>query len=325
VATGERGGPVRLWPTAGEPNPVSLSEHREAVVDLAFSPDGRLLASLGRRREGAVRFWRPDDRTGPGAWVEAGSVPIDRGLALRFDGSGARLGVLSESQVTIVDVGSVHEALRVPNPHREVLTAFDLSMDGQRLMTAGHDGEVAVHDAGTGAPVRSFSVGRSRRPGPVPRGLTPDTPWAVVVALSGDGARAAAVTIEGTLYVWDVATGRLLFDHADAEAAGPPSGSLRFARDGGLLAPMGDRYGLRHVDPSRKTSRPLTTGARAYHTVAITEDATAFAVLTSSATGSRLHYGVEVWRVVPSPTSRAIEGEQRPAGGGGVAHRGAAG
>jgi hypothetical protein len=119
----------------------------------------------------------------------------------------------------------------------------------------------------------------------------------VVVALSSDGARAAAVTIEGTVYVWDVATGKPLYDHADREAGGPPPGSLRFARDGGLLAPMGDRYGLRHIDAAGR-SRPLPPGPKAYQTVAITDNATAFAVVTSSANGGDLSYGIDVWRVV---------------------------
>ena len=161
-------------------------------------------------------------------------------------------------------------------------------------MTAGHDGEVTVRDAATAAPVRSFSVRRSRRPDPPPRGLEPPEVWAVVVALSSDGSRAAAVTIEGTVYVWDVATGKQLFDHADREAGGPPPGSLRFGRDGGLLAPMGDRYGMRRIDLSRKASRPLTAGPKAYQTVAITDDATAFAVVTPSASEGRLSYAVEV-------------------------------
>jgi len=186
---------------------------------------------------------------------------------------------------------------RVPNPHREVLTAFDLSAAGQRLVTAGHDGEVTVRDAVTTTPVRSFSVRRSRRPGPLARGLEPPEVWAVVVALSSDGARAAAVTIEGTVYVWDVATGKTLFDHADAEAGGPPLGSLRFGRAGGLLAPMVDRYGMRHIAVSAKTSRPLTAGAKAYGTVAINDAATAFAVVSPALSGRWLRYGVEVWRV----------------------------
>jgi len=308
VATGERGGQIQVWATAGEPTSVSLGDYRQAVIDLAFSPDGRLLASLGRHREGALRLWRPDERAGPGAWTEAASLPMGRCLALRFDSSGARLAVLCESEVLIIDVASVQEVLKVPNSHRKVLAAFDLSADGRRLMTAGHDGEVTVWDAATAMPARSFSVGRSRRPGPLPRGLEPPEVWAVVVALSSDGSRAAAVTIEGTVYVWDAATGKQLFDHADAEAGGPPPGSLRFGRDGGLLAPMGDRYGLRHIDVSGKASRPLTSGPKAYQIVAITDDATAFAVVTPSASGGRLSYAVEVWRI--------------RAGGGVLAHRG---
>ena len=292
VATGERGGQIRVWATGGELTPVSLGDYRQAVTDLAFSPGGRVLASLGRHVEGALRLWRFDDR-----WVEAASLPMGRCLALRFDGSGARLAVLCESEVLIVDVASVQEVSRVPNPHREVLTAFDLSADGRRLVTAGHDGEVTVRDAVTATPVRSFSVRQSRRPGPLPRGLEPPEVWAVVVALSGDGARAAAVTIEGTVYVWDVATGNKLFDHADREAGGPPLGSLRFGRDGGLITSLGDRFGMRRIDVSSKASRVVVSAPKAYGTVAISDDATAFAAVTSSVNGGRLSYAVEVWRM----------------------------
>ena len=77
----------------------------------------------------------------------------------------------------------------------------------------------------------------------------------MVVALSPDGSRAAAVTIEGTVYVWDVATGKELLVDAHAEAAGPPAGPMRFAGDRRLLAPTGDRRGMRLFDVSRKTSR----------------------------------------------------------------------
>src|SRR5262249_51142090 len=70
VATGERAGEIRIWPTAGDPTPVTLPSRKETVVDIAFSPDGAFLASLGRAKEGALRLWGR-----PGAeWIEAASL-----------------------------------------------------------------------------------------------------------------------------------------------------------------------------------------------------------------------------------------------------------
>ena len=109
VATGERAGEIRIWPTAGDPTPVFLPSRKETIADLAFSPDGGFLASLGRAKEGALRLWRRPE------WTEAAALPMGRCLALRFDGSGGHLGVLCETEVIIVDVASVQEVLRVPN------------------------------------------------------------------------------------------------------------------------------------------------------------------------------------------------------------------
>jgi WD40 repeat protein len=190
------------------------------------------------------------------------------------------------------------------------MTAFDFSADGRRLLTGGHDGGVTISDAGTGMPLRSFSVARSRRPYPPLPGIDPPEVFAVVAALSSDGARAAVVTIEGTVYVWDVATGKELFDHADKEAGGPPPGSLRFAADGGLLAPAGDRYGMRHIDIARKLSRDLTNGPKTYAAVSITDSGRAFAMVAPSLIASRLTYSVEVWRIdAPRRVTAAATGK----------------
>ena len=295
VATGQRNGPIRLWAAADPKQPIALDGQRQAIVDLAFSPNGSLLASLGRGKESALRLWQPGDRVGARTWVEAAAVPVGRCLALRFDGSGALLAVMCEREVLLVDVATRRESSRLSNPHKEELTAFDLVPDGTKLLTAGHEGDVTVWDALAATPIRTFSVGRSRRPGRPPPGLPAPEVWAVVVALSPDGSRAAVVTIEGTVYVWNTATGAEVL--VDVEAGGPPAGSLRFARDGRLLAPTGDRYGLRLFDVSRKTSRKVTMGGKAYHTVAVTNDATAFAAVTSVLTGSTLTYDVEIWKI----------------------------
>ena len=126
----------------------------------------------------------------------------------------------------------------------------------------------------------------------------------MVVALSADGSRAAAVTLEGTVYVWDVTTGKPLYDHADREAGGPPPGSLRFKGAGTLLGPRGDRYGLRQIDVSARAFRAFPQGPRAYQAVAIADDASAFAVLSPASTTGRLNYVVEVWRIAGNASSR---------------------
>src|SRR5262245_10054409 len=301
AATGERSGQILVWrTTTADKVPTSLGNYRQSIADLAFSPDGHLLASLRRGRENTLRLWRFDEGGASGEWVEAASLLVDRCMALRFDGTGARLAVLCETEVLIVDVALQQVTTRLANPHKEVLTAFDLSADGQRLVTAGHDGGVTVRDIMTDAPVRNFLVRLSRRPYPPPRGVEPPEVWGVVAALSGDGSRVAIVTIEGTVYVWDVGTGRLLFDHADGEAGGPPPGSLRFARDGALLTTTGDRFGMRHIDVTGGESRVLVSAPNAYATVAITDEGTAFAAITSSMGRGTLSYAVEVWKLTPA-------------------------
>src|SRR5438874_958900 len=74
VATGERAGEIRIWPTAGDPTPVSLPSRKETIADVAFSPDGGLLASLGRAKEGTVRLWGRRDAAAE--WTELASLPM---------------------------------------------------------------------------------------------------------------------------------------------------------------------------------------------------------------------------------------------------------
>jgi len=58
---------------------------------------------------------------------------------------------------------------------------------------------------------------------------------------------------------------------------------------------------MRLFDVSRKTSQVVASGSRAYHTVAITGDARAFAAITSLIEGAKLTYGVEVWKIELPP------------------------
>lgn len=59
LASGQQGcnANVLLWDT-GQGQPVfKFEEHDHMVVHLQFSPDDRLLASVGNARDGAMVFW----------------------------------------------------------------------------------------------------------------------------------------------------------------------------------------------------------------------------------------------------------------------------
>ena len=240
--------------------------------------------------------------------LAAAAIPAERCLALRFDAAGTLLGVACETHVMILDVATRRVAVGLPNPHPEPLTAFDLAADGRRAITAGRDGGVTVWDLTTAAPVRQFSVRTSRRKHGPPKGMEADTAWGTAVALTADGRRAAAATIEGSVFVWDLDTGQELLADVDNDATGPPHGALRFTADGRLLAPTGSRAGMRLIDVAQKRSQVVamagTSGTKAFHAVSVTDDATRYAVLTSTLGDRRLAYTVDVWRIAPPAPPR---------------------
>jgi WD40 repeat protein len=300
VATGERSGAIRVWTVDSAPQSIRVGAYRQAVADLAFSPDGALLATIGRSRESTLRLWQDD---GTGEWKERAAIPIGRCIALRFDAAGALLAVACEADVMLLEVPTRRVAASLSNPHPEPLTAFDLAADGRRAITAGHEGGVTVWEVGTAAAVRTFSVRRSRRKHGPPKGMEADTAWAVAVALTADGKQAAAATIEGSIFVWDLDTGAELLADVDNDATGPPHSALRFTADGRLLAPTGDRAGMRLIDVSRRRSQVVSSGAKAFHAVSVAADATRYAALTSTLGDRQLSYAVDVWRFTLPPVS----------------------
>lgn len=203
----------------------SLGEDEDRmIVDLAFSPDGALLASLSTER--TLRLWRFQD----GA-CEAAEV-IDLGdlmpATLSFSPDGTELAVAGATgPVQIWSVGDIERIRTVEAPEGSALGVAHLS-DGSLVVSSLTPTALAVEDP-SGA----------MRPGPPPAAKHP-----YGVNVSPEDVVAVSDETGSIVTVWDV--------HGDQHRDLPPArGSAQcaqWAHDGSGLYAVSRMHGVQHWD-----------------------------------------------------------------------------
>jgi WD40 repeat protein/predicted Ser/Thr protein kinase len=230
----QKPGEVRLYDARTGAEVRTLRGHRAPVLGVAFSPDGRELASASWDQ--TVKVWDPT--TGKELHTLAGHADAVRGVA--FTPVGGRLLAFGGDQgVQVWDPATGREVLRlkgtVGSPVRSAV-----SPDGQALAAADaggeQPGEVTVWDLAAGKPLRTFRG----HVGPV-RDL----------AFSADGSALASAGDDGSVKVWDV----LADPEAHTLAAG--ESGLAFSPDGRCLASGSDDTAVKLWDA--RTGKELGT------------------------------------------------------------------
>jgi WD40 repeat protein/serine/threonine protein kinase len=182
---------IHLWDLQAGAETHALRGHSAGVRALAFSPDGKLLASGGAYPDNTARLW--DVGTGKEMAVLRGHRnEVDAVVfSPRPSGCPTRLATASLDQTARLWDGVTGREIATLQGHRGYVHRVVFRPDGRRLVTGSHDGTLRLWDAATGdllAVLHGHAAAVAGQP-----------------AFSPDGAWLASASEDGTVRLWDMA------------------------------------------------------------------------------------------------------------------------
>lgn len=254
----EEDGSVMIWDVVSGEKALTLAGHNRGTVTVAFSRDGKHIATAGR--DAKIKLWSADEGSEVAALDE--SIPI-YSLALRSDGRQLATGGI-DGIVRIWDVESALLQFELTG-HTDIITTLVYSPDSKHLASSSIDGTTKVWDVSAGGMEEYLTLARhtdvvySLDYSPDGRILATSS-WdktAVLwdsskgielfaidnfteevsrVTFNRDGSKFATADYSGSVKLWETDTGELLLSIA---AHSPSDIDVQFSPDGNFIGTAG--------------------------------------------------------------------------------------
>jgi len=290
----------------------TLTGHTDTVWAVAFSPDGRLLATASA--DNTARLWNP--ATGEHLRTLAGHA--DGVLGVAFSPDGRMLATASADNTARLWDPATGERLRTMAGtlagHTDYVRAVAFHPAVPMLATGSDDGTARLWDPATGRCLHTLH-GQHAAARLIAR-ANDRALWVVGVAFSPDGRMLATASRDNTAQLWNLATGKRL---ATVTAHDGGALGVAFSPDGRMLATAGRDKTARLWDlATGKHLRTLTGHADTVWGVAFSPDGRLLATgsfdstarLWDPATGRCLHtfhdHDDKVLGVAFSPDGRLL-------------------
>jgi WD40 repeat protein/class 3 adenylate cyclase/tRNA A-37 threonylcarbamoyl transferase component Bud32 len=199
-----------LWNLCRGDQRITLTNHSEEVISVAFSPDGKVLATASAWDP--VHIWDGVS----GKFLK--TLPEQNVISLAFAPGGQMLGVGSRDRVVVRNLQSGEIVFKREEAKGEFRISFSSSAN---LMLIGRHGAIIGQNGG-GAELWDYVSGELKRVLPESGGH---------VAFSPRGNRLATGNWNGTIKIWDAASGQLLSILKSGQAL-----AMAFSPDGLTLA-----------------------------------------------------------------------------------------